>query len=334
MSAHTKPADSPPASLSRGRGTLGRLLRRREASIGIVALALVVVFQILNGAFLTVQNLQVIFQLGAEIVIVAVAEVMVMVLGEIDLSVGNVFAIAPFIMYFSYQAGLPLAVGIGLGLIAGLTAGWINGLLTVRVGVPSFIATLGMLYALNGITLIISGGFPVLTPGHGLIARVMGAATYGPVIWGVLVVLVWHLLLNKTRFGLYTVSVGSNPVGSREVGIQVNRVKILNFVLAGGLAALIGIIEAFRITSIDPLAGGTGLLLQGIAAAVIGGTALTGGSGTVIGAAIGAFVIASLQDGLNLIGVNANTFDLILGVAIAVAMVLNIRMLKARKGSM
>jgi simple sugar transport system permease protein len=143
---------------------------------------------------------------------------------------------------------------------------------------------------------------------------------------------IWHILLNRTRVGGYTVAVGSNPVASREAGIHVDRVKILAFVLAGALAALTGIIEAFRISSTDPLAGGTGLLLEGIAAAVIGGTALTGGSGTIIGAAVGAFVISGLSDGLNILGVNAYAFDLILGIAIVAAMVLNTRLVRTGGG--
>jgi simple sugar transport system permease protein len=315
----------------------GRAGRRwipwRETGILAVAVSLVLVFQVLNGAFLTPTNLEVILQQAAEISFIAVGEVMVMVLAEIDLSVGNVFALAPFVLYFAVQAHWPMVVGIALGLLAAGVVGLLNGLVTVRLQIPSFITTLGMLFALNGLTLIISGGYPVITPNGGAINTVMGAGALAPFLWAAGVVVAWHLLLTRTRFGVYTIAVGSNPTASREVGIDVGRVRVLNFVLVAMLAALIGIIEAFRITSIDPLAGGTDLLLQGISAAVIGGTALTGGSGTIIGAAIGSFVIAALQDGLNLLGVNAYAFDLILGLAILAAMTLNLRMARIRLGS-
>lgn len=306
--------------------------QRRDAGIVGVAVVMVVAFQVLNGSFLSGENLSVIFQLAAEIAIIAVAEVMLMVLAEIDLSVGNIFALSSFVMYFAYQAHLPLAAGIVAGVASGAIVGLMNGVITVKLRVPSFIGTLGMLYALNGFTLIISGGYPVITPGSGWLAAVMGAGNAAPFIWAGAIIAVWHVLLNRTRVGGYTVAVGSNPVASREAGIQVDQVKILAFVLAGALAALTGIIEAFRISSIDPLAGGTGLLLEGIAAAVIGGTALTGGSGTIIGAGVGAFVIAGLSDGLNILGVNAYAFDLILGIAIVVAMVLNTRLARAGGG--
>ena len=306
--------------------------QRRDAGIVGVAIVMIVVFQALNPSFLSGENLSVIFQLAAEIAIIAVAEVMLMVLAEIDLSVGNIFALSSFVMYFAYQAHLPLALGIVLGVASGAVVGLMNGVIAVKLRVPSFIGTLGMLYALNGFTLIISGGYPVITPGSGWLAGMMGAANASPFIWAGAIIVVWHVLLNRTRIGGYTVAVGSNPIASREAGIQVDQVKILAFVLAGALAALTGIIEAFHISSIDPLAGGSSLMLEGIAAAVIGGTALTGGSGTIVGAGVGAFVISGLNDGLNILGVNAYAFDLILGIAIVVAMVLNTRLARTTGG--
>ncbi len=307
-----------------------QMLQYREAGIGIVAVLLVVVFQLLDSSFLTVANLKVVFQLSAEIAVVAIAEVIVMVLGEIDLSVGNVFAFAPFIMYFAYEAGLPLIVAVVVGLLSGVAVGWVNAILHVKLHVPSFIATLATLYTVLGITLLMSGGYPVDTPGSGWIVAVMGGAGWSVVVWAIVIGIIWHFLLKRSRFGIYTVAVGSNAVGSREVGIPTDRIRMLNFVLAGLLAATIGIVEGFNVGSIDPLAGGTSLLLEGIAAAVIGGTAMTGGSGTIVGAAIGAFVIAALNDGMNLLGVNAYLFDVVLGVAIAVAMIINIRVVRLR----
>jgi len=327
----TDTKSAPHAQKTLGQG-LGRIFRQRESGIAIVAVLLIIVFQLLNNSFLSLANLKVVFQLSAEIAIVAVAEVMVMVLGEIDLSVGNVFAFSPFIMYFAYQAGMPLILAVVAGLVAALAVGLVNGLLHVKLKVPSFIATLATLYAVKGLTLVISNGYPVTTPGSGWLTGLLGASPWAIVWWAVIVAAVWHFLLKHNKFGIYTIAVGSNAVGSREVGIPTDRIRMVNFVLAALLGGLVGIVESFHVQSIDPLAGGTSILLQGIAAAVIGGTALTGGSGTIVGAVIGSIVIASLNDGMNLLGVNAYLFDVVLGIAIGIAMILNIRMMGVRGG--
>jgi simple sugar transport system permease protein len=137
-------------------------------------------------------------------------------------------------------------------------------------------------------------------------------------------VLVYHIVLTRTRWGLHTISVGGNLIGATEAGIRVNRIKIGNFMMAAMLGALAGILEAFRINSIDPnIGGGTALVFTAISAAVIGGTALAGGSGTVIGALLGALILAELQNGFNLIGISANPFNIILGSAILLSMVAN-----------
>ena len=138
------------------------------------------------------------------------------------------------------------------------------------------------------------------------------------------VVVVYHVVLTRTRWGLHTISVGGNLIGATEAGIRVNRIKIGNFMMASMLGALAGILEAFRINSIDPnIGGGTALTFTAISAAVIGGTALAGGSGTVIGALLGALILAELQNGFNLIGISANPFNIILGSAILLSMIAN-----------
>ena len=135
-----------------------------------------------------------------------------------------------------------------------------------------------------------------------------------------------QFVLNRTRFGLHTIATGGNLVAAAEVGIRVTSIKIRNFVLCSMLGRFAGIIDAFRIGSIDPLAGGGEITFAAIAAAVIGGTLLTGGSGTVIGALIGALVLGILKDGFTLSGVSAFTFDMILGAAILVTMAVNVHL--------
>lgn len=319
------------------RGNIGAaigrfFLRRREASIFLVAVVLIIYFQFSNSAFLSLDNVKTIAEFGAATTIIAAGEVMLLICGEIDLSVGYVFAIAPFIMYFANNAGLSIPLSIVIALIASAGIGFINGFVTVFLKVPSFITTLGTLYLLDGLTLTISGGYPVLIPqiDAGLNA-VLGNNIYWESFWALLIVIVMQVVLSGTRWGLHTISTGSNMLGASEVGINVNRIKLINFMLVSIFGAISGILEAFRVTSIDPTAGGNDIMFSAVAGAVIGGTALQGGSGTIIGALLGTLVLSILKDGLTLIGVSAFTFDIILGVAIIFAMILNIRLQILRK---
>jgi simple sugar transport system permease protein len=320
-------------------GVVGRFARSflqlRWASILVVAIALGAYFTVANDNFLTRANLLTIAQFLAATAIIAAGEVMLIICGEIDLSVGQVFALAPFIMYFTWDAGGPLAVGIVLGLLVSAVVGLVNGLITVRLRVPSFVTTLGTLFLLNGLTLTISHAFPVRTPEAGTrFAELMGHNIYAELTWALAVVAAIQIGLSYTRWGLYTFSVGGNIVGASEAGVNVNLVKISNFMLCSFLGGLAGILESFRITSIEPLAGGTDIMFRAVAAAVIGGTALAGGSGTIVGGLLGALVLSVLLDGFTLLGVNADTFDMVLGIAILVAMVMNGYLQRRRRQGM
>jgi len=256
---------------------------------------------------------------------------MLLICGEIDLSAGMVYAFAPFIMYFTYQAGLPIWVGIIFGLLASAVVGLFNGLVTVVLKVPSFITTLGTLFLLTGLTLTISQGFPVLTPNVGAFNQVFGNSPYSEIIWAIAIVIVMQIVLSLTKWGLHTVATGGNLLGASETGVNVNRVKIGNFMLCSVFGGFAGILEGFRITSIDPLAGGTNIMFFAVAGAVIGGTSLMGGLGTIVGAFLGVLVLSILNDGFTLLGVSAFTFNIILGAAILIAMILNVRLLLLRE---
>jgi simple sugar transport system permease protein len=274
----------------------------------------------------------VIAEFSAPLAIIAVGEVMLLICGEIDLSVGNVFAFSTWIYYFAFtDYNLPIWLAVIVGLLSGSLVGLVNGLITVLVGVPSFITTLGMIFFLNGITLNISHGFPVETPGGHTFFRFFGGSPYSTVYWAVGVVIVMHILLTRTRWGLHTIATGGNFVGASESGVNVRAVKISAFVLCSTLGALAGMLEATRITSIQPLQGGTQIMFYAVAAAVIGGTSLFGGSGTMIGAALGVLVLAVLNLGFTLQGISAFTFDLVLGAAIILSMAFNVTLERIRQ---
>ena len=319
---------SPPRRTSLVEG----VLRWPELSILVVAIILTAYFEWANTDFLlTDASLQNLSQFVAPAAIIACGEIMLMIGGEIDLSAGMVFALAPFLMHFAHEAGVPLPVAVVLALAASGLLGLVNGVITVVLRVPSFITTLGTNFLLNGLTLTLSQGTPVEAPDEPGFAAVFGSWGYSEIIWAVLVVAVMHVVLRRTRWGLHTIAAGANPVGASEAGIRVNRLKIGNFMIAAALAGLTGILEGFRISSIDPQAGGNGIMFLAVAAGVIGGTPLAGGSGTIVGGLIGAFVLGVLSDGFTLIGINAFTFNIILGAAILAAMVFNIHVGRLRR---
>lgn len=297
--------------------------RRREASIAFVTVVLFIYFWASDDAFFTNNNQRVVTNFAAPVAILAVAQVMNLVAGEIDLSLGHIYALAPFVMLSAQEWGFPLPLALVFAVIVASLVGLANGVITLITGVPSFITTLGMLFFLNGVTLNISDGFPK-TPPRGGFAEWIGGADFFTFWWAAGIAIVLHVVLTSTRWGVYTFATGGNPIGASEAGIQVRRIKFGNFMIAAALAGFAGISEGTRVHTFLPLAGGTQLMFFGVAAAVIGGTALFGGSGTVIGAFLGAFFISVLRDGLTLRGISANTYTTILGASIIASMVLNV----------
>ena len=309
---------------------LGFMLRAPEAGVAIVCVILTIAFGAMRPAFLSNANLETVGQFVAPWAILASGEIMLLICGEVDLSVGQVFAMAPFVMNFAYMAGLPflLAMGVALALCALLGLG--IGVISVVFRVPSFITTLGALLLFNGLTLTLSGAYPVDTPNTPL-APLFGGWEYSEIGWAIALAFLMHGLLRHTRWGLHTVAVGGNATGSAEAGIHVRRIKIGNFILCSTLGGFAGIINAFHVTSIDPNAGGSNVMFLAIASSVIGGTSLMGGSGTVLGGLAGAAVLGILQDGFTLLGVNAFAFDIITGAAILLTMIANVQFAELRR---
>ena len=327
--------EDPAGGGSTWRTFLSAFLRRREASVFLVAIGLMVYFRFSSEFFLEKPNLVNIAQASAPGAIVAVGIVLLLVSGEIDLSVGMVFALAPFLMHYAADFyGVPPIPAIILSLVISGLIGLGNGLIVCLLKVPSFVTTLGTFYVLQGVVLTTSHAYPAEIPPsmEGRIQAWLGAADWSELFWGLLIVGYFHIVLTRTRWGIYTVSVGGNLLGAKEAGIRVNRIKIGNFMITSVLGGFAGIMEAFRVNTIDPnLGGGTSVTFFAISAAVIGGTALAGGSGTIIGALLGAVVLAVLQNGFNLIGISANPFYLILGGAILISMIANQYLTRLRR---
>jgi simple sugar transport system permease protein len=307
------------------------VMRVKELSILLVTIAVGVYFTSTSDAFNTVANYQTIAQYVAPWAIVAAGQVMLLICGEIDLSAGFVFALAPFTLMQLHVNGWPLGLALAGAIVFSTLIGVVNGLIRTVLGIPSFITTLGMAFLLNGLVLIISNGRPVGAPQDPAVMQVFGAARWSELLWAIGVIIVMQVVLSATRFGIHTQATGGNPVGAAESGIAVNRIKVVNFAIIGTLAGLAGILQGTRVGSYDPTNGGFDTMFMAVASAIIGGTALIGGTGTVVGAFLGALLLGIAFDGFNVLGVSANAFNVVLGAAILIAMVLNVTLLVVRK---
>ena len=343
MAQTTASENQAPAASRRWFETpLDFVARYREASIAAVAILLVIYIQLNNSVFLTSPLMSVVLRDTARIGMLAAGIVIVMITAEIDLSVGAIYALAPYLMIrLATDWDVSLWVTAVIALLIGAGVGFVNGFITVKLRIPSLITTLGMFFLLTGVTVSYAHSQPIrmlvqppfnaifgenrFRP-HTPLLSWNGLTGFTPIVWTLIVVLILTLVLSRTVFGLHVISTGSNLLAAREIGVRTDRIKIAAFMICGGLAALTGLITATVTGSAAPDTGGSLLTLLAISAAVIGGTALTGGSGTVIGALIGAFVISCLNNGLILLGAQATESNIYLGLAILAAMIINVQL--------
>jgi simple sugar transport system permease protein len=348
-------------ALPSGRAVLQRLISLREGSIIVVTIVTAIYFALNTSSFFTGTNFKTLLPYFAPFAILAAGEVFVMILGEIDLSIGAMYLFAPILFFkLNNSLGLPLVPAVIVALLMCMAVGAVNGFFVAVVGINSFVTTLAMLFTFEGLSLIVSKGTPVATPGAALhtttqnvthivnghsitlpeqvnhistFAKIFGGGTYSELIWAVAIVAILQIVLTFTRWGLYTVAIGSNKLGAAEAGVRVKLVMIRNYVICAMLAGLVGIFEAVRAATVQPdPAGANEILFLAVAAGVIGGTLLTGGSGTVVGALIGALFLGILKEGLILQGVNANYLLFYTGLAVIVAMTANVYVGRARRG--
>jgi simple sugar transport system permease protein len=315
-------------------------LALRESSIIVVIVVSLIYFGASVPGYFTGSNFKNLLPYFCFLAIMAAGQVFVMTLGEIDLSVGALYLITPFIFWKLTTAGIPLLPSVIIALVIAAALGGVNGFFTAYVGIPSFVATLAMLFFLDGLALILSHSEQITTPGTsvtgqlGTFANVFGGGTYSELIWALVIVGVLQVALSFTRWGIYTVATGGNKLGAAEAGVKTRRIVLRNFMLCAATAGLAGVLEGVRTSSITPDPSGSNqFLLYSIAAVIIGGTLMTGGEGTVVGALLGALFLGILQDGLNLKSVPATYVYLWLGIAVIIAMVLYVLVRRIRMGS-
>lgn len=324
-------AQTNPAPLSWGRRA-AHLAGRGDGDVARLAIlaAMVVALGVIAPAFLTQASWVATSQAATVIVLLAVGQSFVIIAGGIDLSVGAVLGCSAMISAVAMRAllaagsgeGVTVLVGLVVALASGLLMGLVNGLVITRMRITPFIATLGMLGVASGATNIISGGVEIVDLPASLTVvgntTLLGGWLTLPAAITVVVALAAGTALARTRFGLRTYAIGSNPAAAARAGIGVPAHLRTVYVLSGILAGLAGFLLMARFVGASPLAG-TGTELASIAAAVIGGASLTGGRGSVLGTVIGAMVTAVLQIGLILAGVASFWQTLAIGVVIVIA---------------
>ena len=300
--------------LSTGRKMFGSL---KAFSVLIL---LGVVFAAFNRNFLSVNNLITVLQQSSHIAILAYAETLVIITGGIDLSLGSILAVAGVVAGKMMLAGISVPGATLCGILVGGFCGLINGVLVAKMKLVPFIATLGMQNIARGMAYVVTNSLPV--SGLPESFYVIGGGKIGkipvPVVLMLVLALLFAFLMNRCTFGRRVYAIGSNREAARLSGIKASRVQMAVFAIGGLLAGLVGIILASRVVSAQPNAG-LSYESDGIAAAIIGGTSPSGGSGTILGTVIGALTISVLKNGLNILQVNAFWQQVAIGIVIIVA---------------
>lgn len=301
-------------------------LERPELAALVMLVLLVILFQLRsNGIFLSGQNLRGVLGFLPEVALVAVGIGLLMICGEFDLSVGSTYAIMPMTLCLLANDGWGFVPAMIAGLLVCVVIGLVNGFITIRFSIPSFITTLGMLYIVRSLTVVMSGGFPPRFPTDAPAWLFVGFV--GPfrasLFWFLALAVIATLLLERSNFGNWIRATGGQLEAAASMGIKTGAVKVACFVICAMFAGFAGTLQVMRLGSPLPSAG-DGLELQAVAAAVIGGTALTGGIGTVLGAVVGAMLIRAIDNGLVLSQVDSNWFKFAIGALTIIAVISNV----------
>ncbi len=295
-------------------------------------LALCVVLWISTPHFLTVSNLLNVAEQTAIIAIVAAGITFVIITAGIDLSVGSVLAFSGVVMASLLHAGAPLPAALAAAIAVGFVCGVSNGLLITMGRLPPFIATLGMMSVARGAALLFTEGRPVsgFSDTFRFLATGKPLGIPMPVVIMLAIYLIAYLLLTKTKLGRYTYAIGGNEEATILSGVNVRLYKTLIYGICGGLSGLAAIVLTARLNSAQPIAGMM-YELDAIAATVIGGTSLMGGEGNVYGTLIGALIIGVLRNGLNLLSISSFTQQIVIGLVIIIAVLLDMALKHNRR---
>jgi ribose/xylose/arabinose/galactoside ABC-type transport system permease subunit len=314
------------------RTAWSRVFRVRDVGIAMVAVLIGLAFSLTSPVFLSSYNLLNLLRQTAELGIIAMAMTMLIISGEFDLSVGAIYAVTGVVTgLLAKRFGLEIWAAAGCGLASALILGLLNGLLVTTTKINSFIATLSTMMVYRGIAMVLSQGQPISSFQFGTVFfDIMGRGkAFGTIpvpifwlaAWGVLL----FLLLHRTVFGVKVYATGDNPEAATLAGIKIARVKSAGFLLTSLAAGLAGLVSLGYLKTVTPTQG-IGLELEAIAAAVLGGTSMAGGVGSIVGTFIGTFIMAEVRTGLVLLGTDAYMQDAFVGLVIALAVIANVKL--------
>lgn len=314
------------------RPLVRRLVAQPEFGPFVLLVVLLAVFTAINPSFMSALNVSNILTFTVELGLIALGMTLLMTAGEFDLSVGSVFGFSAVLMWTLFNSGATsLEAAFLIAMMIAAMIGCVNGVFVTRLNIPSFLVTLGMLLVVRGSALYLTDGFPQRTwnaEGSWLPAILVGRFdVFGmrfqmSLIWFGGIALMLGYLLNATRFGNWIQASGGAPAAARARGVAVGRVKLTLFVLCSLLAGFAGVISSIRTSAANPNSG-TGYELEVIAMVVIGGTALMGGRGTILGTVLGIFILRIVRNGIVLIGVPGLAYNIFIGAIILGMMALH-----------
>jgi rhamnose transport system permease protein len=323
-----RPGNGPGDSAGRPGGLAERVFRARESGIVVVLAIFVAVTALVQHRFLNVANIQFVLVDTTVFALLAVGETMVVLTRNVDLSIGSVVGLSAYLStsLFGDHPGIPIVVAFLAGLGIGLACGVANGIMVAAGQVPSLVVTLATLYIIRGIVILIVGGREVVAaslPGAFLDipkATVLGIPVVAIVVAAVVGIAAYYLRTFRSGRDLY--AIGSNPPAARLAGIPVRRRVFATFAVSGAIAGLAGVLWGAQYGTINSSAG-TGYELQVVSAVVVGGVAIFGGSGSVIGAALGALLLATISSALYVLGISPFWDQAIWGLLLIVAIALD-----------
>jgi len=301
------------------------LLSRPEISALVMLILVIIGFAIYAPQFSSYGNIRVILFAFPELGIVVLGVGILMIAGEFDLSVGSVFALCPLVMVIAVgRWGFDPYMAIVIGFAVALFVGYLNGWITLQFSIPSFVTTLGMLFMARSAAVVLSGGFPPPFPNEFPTAAFVAdlGLFRASMIWFAGFAVILGVMLHYSNLGNWIYATGGQPQAAADMGINTRRVKMFCFMLCSFLAGFAGMVTTFRLRSALP-ALGEGVELQAIAAAVIGGTSLMGGIGSMIGFIVGTGLIRVIDNGLVMARIDANWFRFAIGALTILAVILN-----------
>jgi len=306
-------------------------VRWRELGPGLGLLVVVLFFTLQTPNFWSPQTMTAISTIASTVAIVAIGVTMLMISGEFDLSVGQNFAFTPIVWAILFVSNeWDIWIALVAALLAAACVGIVNGWVTTVFRIPSFITTLGMFFVLQGLNnLLISGHQLIYFEPSQLMdllgARIGNSPFFMPLLWMLVIATAFWFLLTRMRFGNWTFATGGKEGPAKAMGVATARVKRTNFIVAAVLAGLAGCMQFAYLRGVTQ-AQGQNYELLAITAAVLGGTALFGGTGTIWGSVIGAFLLASIQIGLVLIGVPGSFYVTFIGIMLVLVVIANVRL--------